>query len=89
MAESGLEDQIMLVSFDSSDQLEGFLKDDIVKALIVQDPFRMGYQGVATALQVANGETVEAFVDTGIHVITAENLLSQRSQSLLHPAVDN
>ncbi len=89
VAESGLEDQIMVVSFDSSEQLEGFLEDDIVKALIVQDPFRMGYQGVETALRVANGESVEAFVDTGVHVITADNMSSQRSQSLLHPATGN
>src|SRR5207237_4262492 len=42
-------DKINLVVFGSGDQLVKFLKDGTIAALVVQDPFRMGYDGVKIA----------------------------------------
>jgi len=61
------------------------LKDGSIAALVVQDPFRMGYEGVKTALAASKGEKVEAKVDTGVTVITKENMNDPRSQELLNP----
>ncbi len=57
-------------------------------ATVVQDPFRMGYDGVLkTALAASKGEKVEAFVDTGANLITGENMNGARAQELLNPKV--
>ena len=56
-------------------------------ATIVQDPFRMGYDGVKTALAASKGEKVETFVDTGANLITGANMNDKRSQELLSPNV--
>ena len=50
------------------------LADGVIYALIVQDPYRMGYDGVKTALAASKGEKVEAFVDTGVNTITKANM---------------
>jgi ribose transport system substrate-binding protein len=80
-------DKINLVVFGSDDQLVRFLKDGTVAALVVPDPFRMGYEGVKIALAASKGEQVPASVDTGATVITKANMNSARSQELLNPKI--
>ncbi len=87
IAENKVADTIKLIGFDSDDKLVKLLKDGNIAALIVQDPYRMGYEGVKTALAASKGEKVPATVDTGVNVITKENMDSARSQELLNPKV--
>jgi ribose transport system substrate-binding protein len=87
IAENKAADTIKIVGFDSDDKLVGFLKDGTIAALVVQDPFRMGYDGVKTALAASKGDKVEANVDTGANLITKENMETPRSQELLNPKV--
>ncbi|GGH07592.1 ABC transporter substrate-binding protein [Alsobacter metallidurans] len=87
IAESKAQDKVKLVGFDSDDKLVKALKDGVMAATVVQDPFRMGYDGVKTALAASKGEKVEAFVDTGANLITGENMTGARAQELLNPKV--
>jgi ribose transport system substrate-binding protein len=87
VAENKAQDKVKLVGFDSDDKLVKFLGDGVISALVVQDPFRMGYDGVKTALAASKGEKVEAFVDTGANLITTANMKEPRSQELLNPKV--
>jgi ribose transport system substrate-binding protein len=87
IAENKIADKIKLVGFDSDDKLVKFLTDGTIVALIVQDPYNMGYLGVKTALGASKGEKVPAAVDTGVNLITKENMNSARSQELLNPKV--
>ena len=85
IAENKAGDRIKLVTFDSDQKLVKLLKGGSIAALVVQDPFRMGYEGVKTALAASKGEKVEAKIDTGVTLITKENMDSPRSQELLNP----
>jgi ribose transport system substrate-binding protein len=80
-------DLINLVGFDWDDKVIKFLQDGAIAGLIVQDPFRMGYDGIKTALAASKGERVAATVDIGATLITKANLSSPRSQELLHPRI--
>jgi ribose transport system substrate-binding protein len=80
-------DTINLVGFDLDDQLVKLLQDGTIAALVVQDPFRMGYDGVKTALAASKGEQVPAHIDTGASLITKANMKSARSQDLLNPKI--
>jgi ribose transport system substrate-binding protein len=80
-------DKINLVGFDWDDQLVKLLQDGTIAALVVQDPFRIGYDGVKTALAASKGEQVPANVDTGANVVTKANINSARSQELLNPKI--
>ena len=80
-------DKINLIGFDSDDQLVKFLQDGTIAALVVQDPFRMGYDSVETALAASKGEQVPATVDIGANVVTKANINSARSQELLNPKI--
>lgn len=87
IAESKAQDKVKLVGFDSDDKLVKAIKDGVMAATVVQDPFRMGYDGVKTALAASKGEKVEAFVDTGANLITQANMNEPRAQELLNPKV--
>ncbi|UEM05766.1 ABC transporter substrate-binding protein [Skermanella rosea] len=88
IAENNLGDKIKLIGFDNDERLVSFLKEGVIAALVVQDPYRMGYDGVKTALAASKGEAVPAEVDTGVNVITKANMNDPRSQELLNPKVE-
>jgi ribose transport system substrate-binding protein len=84
----GLNGKVKFVGFDASTQLVDAVKAGDVSALIVQDPFNMGYLGVKTAVSVLRGEKVEAVIDTGVNVVTKENLNDPKIADLLNPPLD-
>jgi ribose transport system substrate-binding protein len=84
LAESGNK-KISLVGFDSDKTLVSSLSQGVISALIVQDPFRMGYEGVEIAYKASKGEAVPVQIDTGVTAITAANLNDPKSQALLNP----
>jgi ribose transport system substrate-binding protein len=85
LAETDASARIALVGFDSDDKLVQLLQDGVFSALIIQDPFRMGYEGVMTAHKAAQGEEVPADIDTGVNLITRENMDTARAKELLNP----
>ena len=76
------------VGFDTGTELVTALKAGDIDALMVQDPFRMGYLGVKNAVAALRGEKVAAFVDTGVTVATRENLGQPAVSELLNPPLD-
>ncbi len=85
--ENRMQDKIALVGFDNDDKLVKLLTQGSIYALIVQDPYRMGYDGIKTALAASKAEKVPTFVDTGVNTITKANMNDARSQELLSPKV--
>ena len=72
--QAGLQDSVVVVAFDDDEEEINFLKEGVIKALIIQDPFNMGYLGCEYALKALAGEDVPSFVDTGVLVTRAEDL---------------
>ena len=54
----------------------------------MQNPFNMGYLGVRTIVESLQGKSVEKRVDTGVTMITPDNLEAAETQALLHPPLD-
>ena len=80
-----LQGKIKLVAFDASPaEIEG-LNSGVIHALLVQNPFAMGYLGVKSAVKAIHGEPVEKRIDTGVTVITPDNLDQPEIQKLVYP----
>jgi ribose transport system substrate-binding protein len=82
---AGKAGQIKLVGFDASDKEISDLKDGTIQALVVQNPFKMGYEGVKAAVDCLQNKPVEKRIDTGVTVVTMENLNDPEVQKLLYP----
>jgi len=87
VAEKKSDDKINVVGVGSDEKLVKLVQDDVIAGLVVEDPFRMGYDGVKTALAASKGEQVSANIDTGATLVTKANMSSARSQELLKPKV--
>jgi ribose transport system substrate-binding protein len=87
VAESKSGDKINVVGVGSDEKLVKLLQSDTIAGLVVEDPFRMGYEGVKTALAASKGEQVAANVDIGAALVTKANMSAARSQELLNPKV--
>ena len=81
----GLAGNVKLVGFDAAPAEIDALQKGIIQALIVQDPFKMGYIGVESAVKAINGEQVDKRIDTGVEVVTMDNFNDPEIQKLLYP----
>ena len=79
---------IKQVGFDSGSTLVEALKNGQIQGLVVQNPMKMGYLGVKTMVAHLRGEPVEKRVDTGVVLITPENMNTPESQELLLPPIE-
>ena len=78
---------VKLVAFDASDQLLADLRSGAIDSLIVQNPFRMGYESTrAIGLKLA-GQTPPAKFDSGATLVRREDLDKTEVKELLHPDI--
>lgn len=80
--------KVMFVGFDTSQMFIDAMKAKQLHGIVVQNPFNMGYLGVKTIVDSLKNRPVEKRIDTGVTVITPENLDAKESQALLHPPLD-
>ncbi len=82
----GLAGKIRMVGFDTNVKCIDLMRAGAVSALIVQNPYAMGYLGVETAWQLLEGgEETEGWLDTATTMIDPGNMFSPESQKALFP----
>ncbi|HCL27888.1 MAG TPA: sugar ABC transporter substrate-binding protein, partial [Candidatus Latescibacteria bacterium] len=58
-------------------------------ALVLQNPMRMGELGVRTMVAHLQGKPVERRIDTGVVLVTRDNMNEPTVAELLRPPVDD
>lgn len=82
--ELGRADSVTVVAFDSNVVSVDMLETGEVDALIVQNPYAMGYLGVENAYRMLGGHELEKKeINTSTHLVTKENMYSEESQRML------
>ena len=79
--------KVAFLGFDAHPVFVEAMAKGEMSGFILQDPFGMGYQAVKTAVQHLQGQKVPAMIDTGVHVITPENVKTPEMVQLLDPPV--
>ncbi len=85
LQDGGFVGRVRFVGFDSSTKLVEAMEKGELDALILQNPFGMGYTGVKTIVANLRGETVEKKIDTGVTLITKANMNEPAMRELLQP----
>lgn len=88
LVSAGLAGKVKFVGFDSSESLVNALEEGHLHGLVHQNPFKMGELGVKTAVDHLLGKRVEPVIDTGVVVITKENMNEPEVHALLNPPLD-
>ncbi len=77
--------KVKIVGFDAGTQSVVDLEHGDVQGLVLQSPVKMGYLGVLTMVQHLQGKKTEKRVDTGVTLVTAENMKQPDVAELLRP----
>lgn len=73
LRQTGLAGKKTFVGFDASTALLSAMNRGHINALVAQNPTKMGYLGVITAVKALRGEKVEPVIDTGCVLVTKSN----------------
>lgn len=84
IVQASREGSLTALGFDGNEDLQQFVRDGVLEAIAVQGSFQMGELGVQTIGQLLAGETVEDFINTGVVVVTADNIDSEEAQNVLY-----
>lgn len=76
--------KVKFVGFDKSVDLVKALEAGKIQALVAQNPEKMGYESVKAMAEYLQGKPPPPVIDTGVLVITKENINSDEVKKLLH-----
>jgi ribose transport system substrate-binding protein len=81
----GRSSKVKFVAFDTSDSMIEDMRAGIIDALVVQDPFKMGFESVRILLEKLDGKTPPTRIDLHARVIRKADLDSPDVKALLKP----
>ncbi|WP_407319856.1 ABC transporter substrate-binding protein [Isoptericola halotolerans] len=82
--QAGATGEVQVVGFDAGPAQVEALEDGTVQAIIAQQPYDIGYQGVEQAVAAIRGEATESKIQTGFSILTAEDLATEEGQAALY-----
>jgi ribose transport system substrate-binding protein len=75
--------KVTLVGFDATADLVRNVREGAIDSLVLQNPFKMGYEGVKTIVDKIGGKQPEHRIDTGVALLTKENVDTPDIQKLI------
>lgn len=79
--------KLMFVGFDSSPIFVEAMRNKQMQGTVLQSPYNMGYLGVKTMVEHLSRKSVEKRIDTGVALVTPDNLDDPKIKALLQPPV--
>ena len=79
--------KVVFVGFDSSPSFIEAIRNKQMHGTVLQSPLNMGYLGVKTMVEHLLGKPVEKRIDTGVALVTPDNLDDPKIKELLQPPV--
>ncbi|MBL8229266.1 MAG: substrate-binding domain-containing protein [Bryobacterales bacterium] len=78
---------VKMVAFDASESLIADMKAGWIDSIVVQNPFRMGYEATKAIGMKLKGETPPVLVDSGATLILPADLEKPATKELLFPDI--
>jgi ribose transport system substrate-binding protein len=75
--------KVTLVGFDATSDLVANVREGAIDSLVLQNPRKMGYEGVKTVVDKLAGKPVERRIDTGVKLLTKDNVATPEMQELI------
>lgn len=84
LEQSGKAGQITAIGFDGNGDLQDMVRSGTLLATAVQGSFQMGELGVQAVADIIAGESLESFIDTGVVMVTKDNIDEPEAQNVLY-----
>ncbi len=82
--QAGKAGKIEAVGFDGNEEEQAMIKDGTLDAIAVQGSYQMGELGVKTLGEIIAGKTVAPLIDTGVILVTKDNIDKPEAQNVLY-----
>ncbi|MBE3559783.1 MAG: ABC transporter substrate-binding protein [Ktedonobacteraceae bacterium] len=83
---AGKAGKVVIVGWDASpDEIKG-VQQGVISALVVQNPFRMGYDSVNAMVRIIREHATVQSEDTGVTILTKDNMNDSQVQAVLQPS---
>jgi ribose transport system substrate-binding protein len=87
--QAGKAGKIKLIGWDASpDEVKG-VTSGAITALVVQNPFRMGFDSVNAMVKTVRSGQIASSKDTGVTFVTRQNVNDPQVQAILKPSCEN
>lgn len=70
----GLKGKVKIIAFDNTTEIEKSITEGTIDSVVIQNPFKMGYESVKALIAAKKGEKVEKKIDTGVVLMTKDNM---------------
>jgi ribose transport system substrate-binding protein len=84
---AGKAGKVKFVGFDINQTLMTAVEKGELNGVAVQDPIKMGYEGVKTAVAIIKKQPFQKKIDTGVTMVTQQNIKEPAIQQLINPDV--
>jgi ribose transport system substrate-binding protein len=84
IVQSNKKGQVVAIGFDGNEDLQNFVKDGTLAAIAVQGSYQMGELGVDAVIKILDGEKVDEFINTGVVIVTKDNIDAPEAQNVLY-----
>lgn len=84
IVQAGKAGKVVAVGFDGNEDLQKFVKDGTLAAIAVQGSYQMGEKGVNAVLDILAKKKVEKTIDTGVVLVTKDNIDSPEAKNVLY-----
>jgi ribose transport system substrate-binding protein len=89
LTQAGKAGKIKIIGWDASpDEVKG-VTSGAITALVVQNPFRMGFDSVNAMVKTVRTGQIAPSEDTGVTFVTHQNINDPQVQEILKPRCDN
>ena len=65
---------IAIVGYGDTEDILRYISKDIIYGTVMSDPYKMGYESINALIDIKEKNNVSTFIDTGVKVITKENV---------------
>ncbi len=76
---------IKIIGLDSTPEEVSFVEKGVIEALIIQNPFNMGYLGVKYAVDSVYNKSLPKSTNTGLTIIDKQNMYLPENEKLVFP----
>ena len=84
----GLSGQVKIVGFDASETLVEDMRAGVIDSIVVQDPFKMGYESTRQMHLHLTGQPTTAHIDSGAYLLEPGNVDTPEMQAVVFPDLE-
>jgi ribose transport system substrate-binding protein len=88
LQDAGLAGKVKFIGFDANQAFVEAMRKGELHGFVLQNPFKMSGLALETLVDHLQGKAVQKLVDTGVSVVTPQNLDAPQMQALIKPPLD-